>query len=90
MKQNLQNNKRNRPLNDAQKALLAQLKDITNSDYRRLRSRINGIFSIKKEEEKQAVIEEIEADLTACKSRYLTRKQQADQLKIEYPDLPVF
>ena len=89
MKQNLQNNNKNRPLDDAQKALLAQLKDITNLDYRRLRSRIHGISNIKNENARQAIIAEIETDLTACKSRYLTRKQQAEQLKIEYPDLPV-
>ncbi|WP_240336437.1 hypothetical protein, partial [Raoultella ornithinolytica] len=44
---------------------------------------------MKNESAKQAIIAEIEVDLTACKSRYLTRKQQAEQLKIEYPDLPV-
>ncbi|AWI51823.1 ATP-dependent RNA helicase HrpA [Actinobacillus porcitonsillarum] len=85
----MQKNHKNRPLDDAQKALLAQLKDITNLDYRRLRSRIHGISNIKNENAKQAIIAEIETDLTACKSRYLTRKQQAEQLKIEYPDLPV-
>lgn len=85
----MQKNHKNRPLDDAQKALLAQLKDITNLDYRRLRSRIHGISNIKNENAKQAIIAEIETDLTACKSRYLTRKQQAEQLRIEYPDLPV-
>lgn len=85
----MQKNHKNRPLDDAQKALLAQLKDITNLDYRRLRSRIHGISNIKNENAKQAIIAEIETDLTACKSRYCTRKQQAEQLKIEYPDLPV-
>ncbi|EER47692.1 ATP-dependent RNA helicase HrpA [Actinobacillus minor NM305] len=85
----MQKNHKKQPLDDAQKALLAQLKDITNLDYRRLRSRIHGISNIKNENAKQAIIAEIETDLTACKSRYFTRKQQAEQLKIEYPDLPV-
>lgn len=68
---------------------MAQLKDLTNIDYRRLHSRIQGLANIKNDQAKQAVIAEIETDLTACKARFSLRKQQAEQLNIDYPDLPV-
>ncbi|WP_303819875.1 ATP-dependent RNA helicase HrpA [Actinobacillus minor] len=85
----MQKNHKNRPLTAEQKNLLNQLQDTTLIDARRLAGRIRGLANIKNENAKQAIIAEIETDLTACKSRYLTRKQQAEQLKIEYPDLPV-
>lgn len=89
MKTNLQKIHKNRPLDNAQKALIAQLKDLTNSDYRRLRSRIHGLSNIKNDSTKQAVIAEIEENLTACKAQFSLRKQHVEQLKIDYPDLPV-
>ena len=85
----MQKNHKNQPLTAEQKNLLTQLQDTTLIDARRLAGRIRGLANIKSENAKQAIIAEIETDLTACKSRYLTRKQQAEQLKIEYPDLPV-
>lgn len=85
----MQKNHKNQPLTAEQKNLLNQLQDTTLIDARRLARRIRGLANIKNENAKQAIIAEIEVDLTACKSRYLTRKQQAEQLKIEYPDLPV-
>ena len=85
----MQKNHKNQPLTAEQKNLLNQLQDTTLIDARRLAGRIRGVANIKNENAKQAIIAEIETDLTACKSRYLTRKQQAEQLKIEYPDLPV-
>ncbi|WP_236741271.1 ATP-dependent RNA helicase HrpA, partial [Glaesserella parasuis] len=85
----MQKNHKNQPLTAEQKNLLNQLQDTTLIDARRLARRVRGLANIKNENAKQAIIAEIEVDLTACKSRYLTRKQQAEQLKIEYPDLPV-
>ena len=85
----MQKNHKNQPLTAEQKNLLNQLQDTTLIDARRLAGRIRGLANIKNENAKQAIIAEIETDLTACKSRYCTRKQQAEQLKIEYPDLPV-
>ncbi|EQA00763.1 helicase conserved C-terminal domain protein [Glaesserella parasuis SW114] len=85
----MQKKHKNQPLTAEQKNLLNQLQDTTLIDARRLAGRIRGLANIKNESAKQAIIAEIEVDLTACKSRYLTRKQQAEQLKIEYPDLPV-
>ena len=49
----MQKNHQNRPLDEAQKALIAQLKNITTSDYRRLRSRIHGLSNVKKSDNKQ-------------------------------------
>ena len=85
----MQKNHKNQPLTAEQKNLLNQLQDTTLIDARRLAGRIRGVANIKNENAKQAIIAEIETDLTACQSRYLTRKQQAEQLRIEYPDLPV-
>lgn len=93
MNSNLQKNTKKRPLateqTDEQKALFAQLKDLTISDYRRLRSRINGIANIKKAEAKQAVIAEIEKDILSAQALLNARKSQRGNLKITYPDLPV-
>lgn len=80
----MQKKHKNQPLTAEQKNLLNQLQDTTLIDARRLAGRIRGLANIKNESAKQAIIAEIEVDLTACKSRYLTRKQQAEQLKIEY------
>ncbi|QGM81693.1 ATP-dependent RNA helicase HrpA [Otariodibacter oris] len=66
---------------------MAQLKETTIADSRHLASRIRGIATIKNEQSQQAVIAEIEKDLTACKARYFARKEQ--NLTIDYPDLPV-
>ncbi|MGX2949551.1 ATP-dependent RNA helicase HrpA [Ursidibacter sp. B-7004-1] len=76
------------PLTAEQKNLLAKLQQTTLVDSRRLANRIRGLSQIKNESTKQAVIAEIEADLTACQARYIVRKQQAE-CAIEYPDLPV-
>ncbi|AAP95938.1 hypothetical protein HD_1070 [[Haemophilus] ducreyi 35000HP] len=48
MKRHLQKNRVNQPLDAMQKALLAQLTDISNLDYYRLRSRIHSLSNIKK------------------------------------------
>ncbi|MDO9748011.1 ATP-dependent RNA helicase HrpA [Glaesserella parasuis] len=85
----MQKKHKNQPLTAEQKNLLNQLQDTTLIDARRLARRVRGLANIKNENAKQAIIAEIEVDLTACKSRYLTRKQQSEQLNIEYPDLPV-
>ena len=85
----MQKNHQNRPLDEAQKALIAQLKNITTSDYRRLRSRIHGLSNVKKSDNKQAVIAEIEQAILSAQAHFATRKTQLENLKISYPDLPV-
>lgn len=85
----MQKNHQNRPLDEAQKALIAQLKNITTSDYRRLRSRIHGLSNVKKSDTKQAVIAEIEQAILSAQAHFATRKTQLENLKISYPDLPV-
>ena len=85
----MQKNHQNRPLDETQKALIAQLKNITTSDYRRLRSRIHGLSNVKKSDTKQAVIAEIEQAILSAQAHFATRKTQLENLKISYPDLPV-
>ncbi|WP_150538885.1 ATP-dependent RNA helicase HrpA [Actinobacillus vicugnae] len=85
----LQKNFKNRPLDESQKALIANLKDLTNTDYRRLRSRIHSISSIKKEETKHKIIAEIEREIISAQATFQARKAQLANLKITYPDLPV-
>lgn len=85
----MQKNHQNRPLDETQKALIAQLKNITTSDYRRLRSRIHGLSNVKKSDNKQAVIAEIEQAILSAQAHFATRKTQLENLKISYPDLPV-
>ena len=85
----MQKNHQNRPLDETQKALIAQLKNITTSDYRRLRSRIHGLSNVKKSDIKQAMIAEIEQAILSAQAHFATRKTQLENLKISYPDLPV-
>lgn len=85
----MQKNHQNRPLDETQKTLIAQLKNITTSDYRRLRSRIHGLSNVKKSDIKQAVIAEIEQAILSAQAHFATRKTQLENLKISYPDLPV-
>ena len=84
-----QKNPKNQPLDNTQKALIAQLKDLTTSDYRRLRSRIYGLSNVKKPEVKQAIQTEIEQDILTAQAYFQARKAQQESLKISYPDLPV-
>ena len=72
----MQKNHQNRPLDEAQKALIAQLKNITTSDYRRLCSRIHGLSNVKKSDTKQAVIAEIEQAILSAQAHFATRKTQ--------------
>lgn len=89
MKPTSQNTRKNPPLDETQKALIAQLKDLTTSDYRRLRSRIYGLANVKKVEAKQAIQTEIEQDILTAQAHFQARKSQLENLKITYPDLPV-
>ncbi|ANF61467.1 ATP-dependent RNA helicase HrpA [[Haemophilus] ducreyi] len=89
MKRHLQKNRVNQPLDAMQKALLAQLTDISNLDYYRLRSRIHSLSNIKKTELKQATTHEIAQQLQTAKNHFSVRQAQHQQLKIDYPDLPV-
>ncbi|SUT92922.1 ATP-dependent RNA helicase HrpA [Actinobacillus lignieresii] len=84
-----QKNFKNRPLDENQKALIANLKELTNTDYRRLRARIHGISSIKKQETKNNVIAEIEREILSAQAAFQARKAQHSNLEITYPDLPV-
>ncbi|WP_288346253.1 ATP-dependent RNA helicase HrpA, partial [uncultured Haemophilus sp.] len=84
-----QKNPKNQPLDNTQKALIAQLKDLTTSDYHRLRSRIYGLSNVKKPEVKQAIQTEIEQDILTAQTYFQVRKAQQESLKINYPDLPV-
>ncbi len=84
-----QKNPKNQPLDNTQKALIAQLKDLTTNDYRRLRSRIYGLSNVKKPEVKQAIQTEIEQDILTAQACFQARKAQQESLKISYPDLPV-
>ncbi|WGE66447.1 ATP-dependent RNA helicase HrpA [Actinobacillus equuli subsp. haemolyticus] len=84
-----QKNFKNRPLDESQKALIANLKELTNTDYRRLRSRIHGISAIKKQETKNNVIAEIEHEILSAQAAFQARKAQHSNLEITYPDLPV-
>lgn len=77
------------PYSEEQKALLAQLKEVINPDYRRLRSRVNGMANIKNEQARLAVKSEIEADILSAQVRFSARKTTQESLKISYPDLPV-
>lgn len=77
------------PYSEEQKALFAQLKTVTNIDYRRLRSRINGMANIKSEPARLAVKAEIEADILSAQARFSARKTTQESLKLSYPDLPV-
>jgi len=82
-------NPKKRPLDDTQKALIAQLKDLTTSDYRRLCSRIYGLSNVKKPETKQAIQTEIEQDILTAQAHFYSRKAHQESLNINYPDLPV-
>ena len=84
-----QKNPKNQPLDNTQKALIAQLKDLTSNDYLRLRSRIYGLSNVKKPEVKQAIQTEIEQDILTAQTYFQARKAQQESLKISYPDLPV-
>ena len=84
-----QKNFKNRPLDESQKALIANLKELTNTDYRRLRARIHGISAIKKQEAKNNVIAEIEREILSAQAAFQARKAQYSNLEITYPDLPV-
>lgn len=85
----LQEIPKKRPLDDTQKALIAQLKDLTTSDYRRLCSRIYGLSNVKKPEIKQAIQTEIEQDILTAQAHFSARKAHQESLNINYPDLPV-
>ncbi|VEB26424.1 ATP-dependent RNA helicase [Actinobacillus lignieresii] len=84
-----QKNFKNIPFDESQKALIANLKELTNTDYRRLRSRIHGISAIKKQEAKNNVIAEIEREILSAQAAFQARKAQHSNLEITYPDLPV-
>ncbi|WP_429945914.1 ATP-dependent RNA helicase HrpA [Bibersteinia trehalosi] len=68
---------------------LVKLENITITDFRRLLGRLKGAENIKNEENKRSVLAEISQDLTACQARFFSRQQHAQNLKINYPDLPV-
>ncbi|OOR98198.1 ATP-dependent RNA helicase HrpA [Haemophilus paracuniculus] len=85
----LQKNRVNRPLTDEQKTLLAELSDLTNFEYRRLRGRILGLANVKQDKAKAEIISQIQADILSAKSVFSARKMQAENLRISYPDLPV-
>lgn len=85
----LQEIPKKQPLDDTQKALIAQLKDLTTSDYRRLYSRIYGLSNVKKPETKQAIQTEIEQDILTAQAHFSARKAHQESLNINYPDLPV-
>ena len=82
-------NPKKRPLDDTQKALIAQLKDLTTSDYHRLYSRIYGLSNVKNPETKQAIQTEIEQDILTAQAHFSSRKAHQESLNINYPDLPV-
>ncbi|WP_064318048.1 ATP-dependent RNA helicase HrpA [Bibersteinia trehalosi] len=71
------------------KTPLVKLENITIADFRRLLARLKGAENIKNEENKRSVLAEISQDLTACQARFSSRQQHAQNLKIDYPDLPV-
>ncbi|QLD33285.1 ATP-dependent RNA helicase HrpA [Mannheimia varigena] len=81
MKKNLRKNEQNQPL--------VKLENITTSDFRRLLGRLKGAENIKNEANKRSVLDEILQDLTACQARFFIRQTHAQNLKIDYPDLPV-
>ncbi|EIG25805.1 ATP-dependent RNA helicase HrpA [Haemophilus paraphrohaemolyticus] len=87
--QSSQKNPKNQPLDNTQKALIAQLKDLTTNDYRRLRSRIYGLSNVKKPETKQAIQTEIEQDILTAQAHFSARKAHQESLNINYPDLPI-
>lgn len=72
-----------------QKLLFAQLKDLTNTDYRHLHSRINGLANIKNEHSRLVAKTDIEADILSAQAHFSARKTMREHLKINYPDLPV-
>ncbi|MEG9532358.1 ATP-dependent RNA helicase HrpA [Mannheimia indoligenes] len=81
MKKNLRKNEENQSL--------VKLENITTSDFRRLLGRLKGAENIKNEANKRSVLDEILQDLTACQARFFIRQTHAQNLKIDYPDLPV-
>ncbi|WP_052122334.1 ATP-dependent RNA helicase HrpA [Chelonobacter oris] len=79
--------RRQQPLNDAQKALLAQLDDVMFIDKRRLAARIYGIANLNNEQAQSAVATEIEQAIAAAKQRLVTRRTA---LSIDFAEnLPV-
>ncbi|MCK3655639.1 ATP-dependent RNA helicase HrpA [Pasteurellaceae bacterium Macca] len=78
-----------RPLAPAQKALVAQLKDLTLSDSRRLFGRIRGLSNLQNENAKEAIMADIQGDILQAQQAYFARQQHASRLTIDYPDLPV-
>ncbi|HDL3558758.1 TPA: ATP-dependent RNA helicase HrpA, partial [Mannheimia haemolytica] len=68
---------------------LVKLENITTADFRRLLGRLKGAENIKNIDHKRSVLAEISQDLTACQARFFARTQHAQNLKIDYPDLPV-
>lgn len=81
MKKNLRKNEQNQPL--------VKLENITTSDFRRLLGRLKGAENIKNEANKRSVLDQILQDLTDCQARFFARQTHAQNLKIDYPDLPV-
>ncbi|PJG86524.1 ATP-dependent RNA helicase HrpA [Conservatibacter flavescens] len=71
-----------------QQALITQLSDVMNTDYRRLLGRIRGLSQIKNPVAQQAVITEIEQDIFLAKQR-LELRRSAVKKPIVFPDLPV-
>ncbi|MDU8923848.1 ATP-dependent RNA helicase HrpA [Pasteurellaceae bacterium LIM206] len=82
-----QNSVKKTPLSVEQQALVAQLSEMMNVDYRRLFSRIRGLTNVKNEQTRQTVMTEIEQDIVRAKERLLRRQTLIPA--ITYPDLPV-
>lgn len=89
MKNNLQKKKNITPLSAEQKTLMKELQQMTIVDSRRLASRIRGLSNIHKEEAKQAVTSEVKNAISEAQNFFKNKKFQRDNLKMNYPDLPV-
>ncbi len=84
----MKNTKHKQPFSPLQKALFAQLTEMMNVDYRRLKGRIKGLHQIKNPQTQEKVAAEIQLQIQQAQARLHQRKSAVG--KIEFPEnLPV-
>lgn len=84
----MKNTKTKQALNPLQKSLLAQLTDVMNVDFRRLKGRINGLSQIKNPQTQEKVAAEIQSQIQQAQLRL--QQRQAAVGEIKFPEnLPV-
>lgn len=84
----MKNTKYKQPFSPLQKALFAQLTEMMNVDFRRLKGRIKGLHQIKNPQTQEKVAAEIQLQIQQAQARLHQRESAVE--KIEFPEnLPV-